>query len=143
MGHCHVDQLGDEIPWCRLANQKPDLIESIRNPRKQNEQCDANGADGIQIPHESVSDNRHDQAKAVDNNVIAVIDLLRISLFSRTHPHKWEGWAYEEDMHRGVLSVCEAVHHQGALGKYGDADDNDGHNVQLFRGPLTLAKGAA
>lgn len=50
---------------------------------------------------------------------------------------------YEEDMHRRVLAVREAVHHQGALGEYGHANYNDGDDVQLLRLPLALAKRAA
>lgn len=73
--HCHVDQLGQKVSWRRLADQEPYLLKGIGHPREQDEQSDADGANRVEVPHESVANNRHYQTEAIDGNVVAVVDL--------------------------------------------------------------------
>lgn len=97
MSYGHVNELGDELLGSSLADQEPYLLEGVGYPREQDQQRNADGTDGIKIPHESVTDDGHDQAENVDDNVVAMVD--------------------EKDVDRGVLSQEEAVDHQRRLGE--------------------------
>lgn len=97
MIHGDVDELGDVLSRRGLADEQPDLLKGVGNPREEDQQRDEHGADGVQVPHEAISDDGHDQAKDIDGDVVSVID--------------------EEDVDRWVLAVDEAVAHQASLGK--------------------------
>lgn len=78
--HAHVDELGNELPWRGLAHKEPDILECIGHPREQNEECDDDCADGVQIPDELVTHNGHDKTEEVDGNVVPVINLCVVSM---------------------------------------------------------------
>lgn len=92
----HVHQLGDELLGRRLADQQPHLLKGVGDPREEDEQRNADGTDGVEVPDEAVADNGHDQTKDVDDNVVAVVD--------------------KEDVNRGIATQEEAVDHEGTLG---------------------------
>lgn len=75
MRDAYVHQLGDELPGRGLADEKPHLLEGVGHPREEDEHGDADGADRVEIPHEAVTDDGHDQAEDVDDDVVAVVDL--------------------------------------------------------------------
>jgi hypothetical protein len=97
MRHGHIYQLGEKLSRRRLSHQQPHLLESVRDPREEDEQGDEDCSDGIEVPDEAIADDGHDQAEDVDGDVVAVVD--------------------EEDVDRGVFAVKEAVRHQAALGQ--------------------------
>jgi hypothetical protein len=74
---CHgdVDQLGDVLRRCRLANQKPYLLKGVGHPRKQNQEGDEDGTNGIKVPNVFGADHSHDKTKTVDGDIVSVVDL--------------------------------------------------------------------
>lgn len=82
MGHGHVNQLRDKVSRRRLADEQPHLLKGVGHPGEEDEQRNADGANGIQVPHEAVSHDRHDQTEAIDHNVIAVVDLRGVPIIS-------------------------------------------------------------
>jgi hypothetical protein len=87
--HDKIDQFGDELLRRRLANQKPDMVKCVRGPRDQDQDTNEDSTNGIRIPSYTGTNNRHGQAKSIDNNVIAMVD--------------------EEYMHRRIAAEDEAV----------------------------------
>lgn len=79
MIHCDVNELRD-ILWRRtLANEQPNLLESIGHPGGGDAEGDANSADRIQVPSIIRTDHRHDQPKRVDKNAVAVVNLCKLA----------------------------------------------------------------
>lgn len=133
--HGHVDELGEELARGRLAHQQPDLLKGVGDPRDEDEQADADGADGVEVPHEAGAHHRHDQTKDVDDNVVAMVDLevvrrmskgVRVGLSGQSATH-------EEDMNRRILAIGETIKHQASLGKDRHSHEYDGDQVQFFR----------
>jgi len=69
-----VGEFGEKFLWCRLANEKPDMVERVRRPRYENQETDEDGTDGIDIPDDAATDDGHGQTKGVDDDVIAVVN---------------------------------------------------------------------
>jgi hypothetical protein len=93
MSDGHVHKLGDKFLRGSLADQEPDLLEGVGDPREQDQQRNADGTDGVKVPHEAVTNDGHDQAENVHDDIVAVVD--------------------EEDVDGRVLPQKEAVDHQG------------------------------
>ena len=108
-----VDQLADEVLGRRLADKQPDVVESVRSPREEDQDTDKDGTDGIDIPDDTATDNGHGETEGVDNDVVAVID--------------------EEDMNGRIASVDEAVDAEGSLAEYSSGNKGNGDDVKFFR----------
>jgi hypothetical protein len=92
-----VHQLGEVLLRRRLAHEKPDVLEGVCSPRNQNQDTNQNGTNGVKVPHDTASNNRHSQTKRIDDNVIAVVD--------------------EEHVNRRITAKDEAVYAQRTLGE--------------------------
>lgn len=82
MCHGHIDEFRDELVGCRFSDEQPNLLKRIAHPREQDEESNADGSDGIQVPHETISHDGHDQAEDVDHDVVAMVDLDRVRSIS-------------------------------------------------------------
>jgi hypothetical protein len=125
-----VNELRDELLGCGLANQEPDMVECVRRPWNQYQDSDEDGTDGVSIPSYTTTNNRHGQAKGVDDNVIAMVN--------------------EEDVHGRITTEDEAVDAQRTLredyerlaywskrcgiseGLTGNADEDDWDDVKAL-----------
>lgn len=74
MSDGHVHELGDEFFGSSLADQEPHLLEGVGHPREQDQQCNTDGTNGIKIPHKPVTDDGHDQAENVDDDIVTMVD---------------------------------------------------------------------
>ena len=92
-----VHQLGEVFLGRRFAHEKPDVLEGVCGPREQNQDANQDGTNGVKVPHDAASNNRHSQTKRIDDNVIAVVN--------------------EEHVNRGVTAEDEAVYAKRTLGK--------------------------
>src|SRR5687768_15624521 len=77
--HGHVDQLRHEFPGGGLADEEPHLLKGIGHPGEEDEKGDADGADGIEIPNETIAHDGHDQAEDVDGDIVAMVNLACVS----------------------------------------------------------------
>jgi len=102
--HGKVHDLRDKVSRRRLAHQEPHLLKRVGSPREEDDEGNDNGANWVQVPDEPVTDNRHDETKNIDDNVVAVVD--------------------EEDVDRWEASVEKAVDHERSLGKNCDVVSN-------------------
>jgi len=75
MSHGNVHQFVDEVARSGFANQKPDLLERIGGPGEENDESDADGTDGIEIPNEPIASNGHDETKEINGNIVSMVDL--------------------------------------------------------------------
>ncbi len=80
MRNRHVNELRHELARRTLAYEEPDLLEGRRRPREEDQAADEDGAKRVDPPHDGRTDDGHGQAKGVDDNVVAVVQLLQVSL---------------------------------------------------------------
>jgi hypothetical protein len=92
-----IDELRDELLGRRLADQEPNMIKCVGCPGEQDQETDEDSSDGIGVPCNSATDDRHGQTECVDYNVISMVD--------------------EEDVDRRIPAEYEAVNAEGALGE--------------------------
>lgn len=74
MGDYQVGQLGEEFLGCRLANEKPNVIERVGGPRDKDQESDQDGTDGVDVPDDTASHDRHGKTESVDNDIVAVVN---------------------------------------------------------------------
>jgi hypothetical protein len=95
MCQAYIQDFRDELPWCRLANEQPNLFECCRCPRAEDEQTYENGTKRIEPPYEPSAHDGHDQTKGIDYNVIPMVD--------EEHATSW------------ITSKKEAIDHQATF----------------------------
>ena len=160
MRHGNIHELRHKLPWRRLAHEQPDLFKGVGGPRKENEQGDKDGTNGIQVPDETVAGDGHDETKDVDDNVVAMVNLealVRETADFEISRSTME--TYEEDVDRGISPEEETVDHQRSLIKdyrpsehdlgggqspecalTRDADENDGNDLERLRPMISRSK---
>lgn len=75
MRHGNIHQLRHKIPRRRLANEKPDLLKGVGDPGDEDDEGDADCADGVEVPGEAPGCYGHYETEEVYGDVVAMIDL--------------------------------------------------------------------
>lgn len=97
MRYDEVRELGQELLGCRLAYEKPDMVECVCSPRHQNQKADEDGANWVNIPYDTTSNDGHSKPKGIDDDIIAVVN--------------------EEDVNRRIATKDEAICAKRTFGK--------------------------
>ena len=73
------------------------MLKGIGRPGNQDQKTDENGADGVDVPHDSRANNGHHKAERIDSDIVSVVD--------------------EEDMHGRVATEDKTIDAESALGE--------------------------
>lgn len=50
------------------------MLECVGSPGYQDEKSDEDGTERVDIPYDAGANNRHDQTKYIDDDVVSVVD---------------------------------------------------------------------
>jgi hypothetical protein len=106
-----IDQFIQEVLWSTFPDQEPHVLERRGSPREEDDASDAEGSYRVKEPNflELRSDDGHDQAEDVDEDVISVVEL---ELKSASLMLAWSTQviAYHEDTSCWVAANEEAIY---------------------------------